>query len=58
MYYSTKEALGILHEKGIDVSHVTFINWINRHKLGVQPGGYRANRFVNKEKLHAFLDQL
>jgi len=57
-YYTTKEALKILREKGINISKVTLISWVKKHKLGIQPGGFRANRFIQKNFFHEFMKKI
>lgn len=57
-YYTTKEALKILRDKGIIISKVTLISWISKYKLGIQPGGYRANRFIQKNVFHEFMKKM
>lgn len=54
-YYSTEKALELANEAGIGCTLATLISWVERNKLGFQPGGNGAKWFIYKDKFDAFL---
>lgn len=55
LYCSAQDALKIASGMGINVTLPTILSWIERHKLGVQPGGNNSRWFVHRERFTAYL---
>lgn len=55
LYYTLNEA----HEKalsvGINVTYITMLSWVEKNKLGFQPGGVGSRWFVYKDKFDNFV---
>lgn len=54
-YYTVDEALEIAHSVGIDITYATLLAWIDRRKLGFQPGGTGSRWFVYRDKFDKFI---
>ena len=55
-YISIKEAQKMAEEQGITTTTATMISWVEKQKLGFQPGGLNGKWYVNKEAFGRFLD--
>lgn len=56
-FYSTTEAIVAAEKIGIKVSRMTIIYWVEKHKLGFQPGGTDGNWFIHKDLFDSFINQ-
>ena len=56
-YCDATEALAYVRNTGVDVTLATLLAWVDKYKLGFQPGGNNSKWFINKEALIIFLTQ-
>ena len=54
-YYTTKQALCLAAENGINTTRVTLLAWIKKNKLGFQLGGIGSTWYVHRKKFNKFL---
>lgn len=54
-YCDATEALAYAKSVGVDVTLATLLNWVDRHKLGFQPGGNNSKWFIDRALLAGFL---
>ena len=56
-YWDATEALTYAKSVGVDVTLATFLAWVDKHKLGFQPGGNNSKWFIDRAALTEFLNK-
>lgn len=54
-YYTPNEALEKIEAVGIKTTLATLLSWVDRNKLGFQPGGNGAKWYIHRDKFDAFI---
>jgi hypothetical protein len=54
-YMTMTEALEFAENAGFSVTRPTIISWVDKKKLGFQPGGTDSNWWVYKDKFEAYV---
>lgn len=54
-YCDATEALAYVRSTGVDVTLATLLTWVDRYKLGFQPGGNNSKWFIDRGALTEFL---
>lgn len=54
-YCDATEALAYARNTGVDITLATLLTWVDKHKLGFQPGGNNSKWFIDREALTVFL---
>lgn len=58
LYMTMTEALEYAEQSGIAVTRVTLIAWVDKLKLGFQPGGTDSNWWVYKDKFETYIKKM
>ena len=56
-YCDATEALAYVRNTGVDVTLATLLAWVDKYKLGFQPGGNNSKWFINRDALIKFLNE-
>ena len=54
-YCDATEALIFAKGEGIDITLATLLSWVEKHKLGFQPGGNNSKWFIDRKNFIEFL---
>lgn len=55
-YISISDAIELAEKVGIKTTTATMINWVEKHKLGFQPGGINSKWYVRLSQFQEFLN--
>ena len=55
-YFTPTEALEKAHAAGIDITYATLLTWVEKHKVGFQPGGAGSKWYIDREKFDSLIN--
>lgn len=56
LYIGSTEAMEMLKKKGIEVSLSSFLEWVDKNKLGKQFGGPASRWYIKRSEFEEFIE--